>query len=40
MACLEEIAYFMGYIDAKQILKLAGPLKKNGYGQYLLKLVK
>ena len=40
VACLEEIAYFMGYIDAKQILKLAGPLKKNGYGQYLLKLVK
>ena len=40
VACLEEIAYYMGYIDAKQILKLAGPLKKNGYGQYLLKLVK
>ena len=40
VACLEEIAYFMGYIDAKQILKLAGPLKKNGYGQYLLKLLK
>ncbi len=40
VACLEEIAYFMGYIDAKQILKLAGPLIKNGYGQYLLKLVK
>ena len=40
VACLEEIAYYMGYIDAKQILKLAEPLKKNGYGQYLLKLVK
>ena len=40
VACLEEIAYFMGYIDAKQILKLAEPLKKNGYGQYLLKLLK
>ena len=40
VACLEEIAYYMGYIDAKQILKLAEPLKKNGYGQYLLKLIK
>ncbi len=40
VACLEEIAYHMGYIDAKQILKLAEPLKKNGYGQYLLNLVK
>ncbi len=40
VACLEEIAYYMGYIDAEQILKLAEPLKKNGYGQYLLNLVK
>ena len=40
VACIEEIAYLMGFIDAKQIVKLAEPLKKNGYGQYLLNLVK
>lgn len=40
VACLEEIAYYMKYIDANQVKKLAEPLKKNGYGQYLLNLVK
>ena len=40
VACLEEIAYRMKYIDKEQLQKLAEPLKKNGYGQYLLKLVK
>jgi glucose-1-phosphate thymidylyltransferase len=40
VACLEEIAYNMGYITAEQVLKLAEPLKKNGYGQYLLQLIK
>ena len=40
VACLEEIAYLMKYIDRDQLKKLAEPLKKNGYGQYLLKLVK
>jgi len=40
VACLEEIAYFMGYITSDQVKKLAEPLKKNGYGQYLLKLIK
>jgi len=40
VACLEEIAYYMKYIDADQVKKLAEPLKKNGYGQYLLKLIK
>ncbi|WP_049176488.1 glucose-1-phosphate thymidylyltransferase RfbA [Lacticaseibacillus paracasei] len=40
VACLEEIAYRMGYIDLKQLEKLAQPLKKNDYGQYLLRLVK
>lgn len=38
VACLEEIAYYMKYIDANQLRKLAEPLKKSGYGQYLLKL--
>ena len=40
VACLEEISYKMGYISSKQLLKLAEPLKKNGYGQYLLSLAK
>jgi glucose-1-phosphate thymidylyltransferase len=40
VACLEEIAYRMNYIDANQVKKLAEPLQKNGYGQYLLSLVK
>ena len=38
VACLEEIAYGMKYIDKAQLIKLANPLKKNGYGQYLLKI--
>ena len=38
VACLEEIAYNMEYINKTQLNKLAEPLKKNGYGQYLLKL--
>ena len=40
VACIEEIAYNMKYIDKVQLNKLAKPLKKNGYGQYLLKLAK
>jgi glucose-1-phosphate thymidylyltransferase len=40
VACLEEIAYRMKYIDKNQLKKLAEPLMKNGYGQYLLKLAK
>ena len=40
VACLEEIAYRMNYISLNQLKKLAEPLKKNGYGQYLLKLAK
>ena len=40
VACLEEIAYHMKYIDKAQLKKLAELLKKNGYGQYLLKLAK
>ncbi|MDN0084269.1 glucose-1-phosphate thymidylyltransferase RfbA [Crenobacter sp. SG2305] len=40
VACLEEIAYRLGYIDAEALAKLADPLKKNGYGQYLLNVLK
>ncbi|WP_439818030.1 glucose-1-phosphate thymidylyltransferase RfbA [Weissella paramesenteroides] len=39
VASLEEIAYRMGYIDVKQLEILAQPLKKNDYGQYLLRIV-
>jgi len=39
ISCPEEIAYRMGYIDAEQVEKLAEPLKKNGYGQYLLRII-
>ncbi len=39
VACLEEIALYMGYIDKNQVKKLAEPLKKSNYGQYLLNLV-
>jgi len=39
IACLEEIAYRMGYIDAEQLQKLASPMMKNGYGRYLLDLL-
>jgi glucose-1-phosphate thymidylyltransferase len=38
IACPEEIAYRMGYINAEQLTKLAEPLKKNAYGQYLLQV--
>ena len=40
VACIEEIAYRMNYINAEQVKKLAKPLRKNGYGQYLSNLVK
>ena len=40
ISCPEEIAYRMGFISAEQVVKLAEPLKKNGYGQYLLNLVR
>lgn len=40
IACPEEIAYRMGYITVDQVAKLAEPLKKNGYGKYLISLVK
>ena len=40
IACPEEIAFRMGYIDAAQLERLAAPLAKNGYGQYLLGLLR
>ncbi len=37
VACIEEIAFEMGYIDKEKLIELAQPLKKNQYGQYLLR---
>jgi glucose-1-phosphate thymidylyltransferase len=39
IACVEEVAYRMGYINAMQLEQLAQPLLKNGYGEYLLNLL-
>jgi len=39
VACVEEVAYRMGYIDSNQLQKLAEPLCKNGYGEYLLQII-
>lgn len=39
IACLEEIAFRMGYISKEQVLELAQPLLRNQYGQYLLKVL-
>jgi glucose-1-phosphate thymidylyltransferase len=40
ISCIEEIAYAMGFINADQLCKIAEPLRKSGYGEYLLKLLK
>jgi len=40
IGCIEEVAYNMGYIDDQQLLSLAEPLAKSGYGLYLMELVK
>jgi glucose-1-phosphate thymidylyltransferase len=40
IACLEEIVWRNGFIDSEQLSQLAQPLAKNGYGQYLLGLLK
>ncbi|PBQ22480.1 glucose-1-phosphate thymidylyltransferase [Levilactobacillus brevis] len=40
VACLEEVAYRMGYISKEKVFELAQPLKKNDYGQYLLRLIR
>jgi glucose-1-phosphate thymidylyltransferase len=39
VACIEEIAYALGYIKAADVRRLAEPMKKNEYGQYLLRLL-
>jgi glucose-1-phosphate thymidylyltransferase len=39
VACPEEIAFRMGYIDAEHVRRLAEPMRNNAYGQYLLGLV-
>jgi glucose-1-phosphate thymidylyltransferase len=39
IACVEEVAYRMGYIDSEQVARLAAPLEKSGYGQYLMQLI-
>jgi glucose-1-phosphate thymidylyltransferase len=38
IACVEEIAFRMGYIDAEQVLRIAQPLKNSGYGEYLIRI--
>jgi len=40
IACLEEVAYRMGYVSDAQMRKLAEPMLKNGYGQYLMRVLK
>ena len=39
IACIEEIAWHMGYIDKEQVMRLAEPYLKNEYGQYLMDIV-
>ncbi len=40
IGCIEEVAYRMGFIDSEQLLKIAAPLEKSGYGMYLKNLIK
>ena len=40
IGAIEEVAYRMGYINKEQLIKIAEPLKKSGYGEYLMKIVK
>jgi glucose-1-phosphate thymidylyltransferase len=40
IGCIEEAAYVMGYINDQKLLEIAEPLRKSGYGEYLINLVK
>jgi glucose-1-phosphate thymidylyltransferase len=40
VACVEEIAWRQGFIDTEQLVTLAKPLEKSGYGEYLLRMIK
>lgn len=40
IGCIEEVAYRMGYINAEQLQRVADPLRKSGYGEYLLNVLK
>ena len=39
IGCIEEAAYKMGFINSSQLLSIAEPLRKSGYGDYLIKLI-
>jgi glucose-1-phosphate thymidylyltransferase len=39
IGCIEEVAYREGFIDAEQLRRLAEPLRKSGYGDYLLSVI-
>jgi len=38
IGAIEEVAYRMGYIDKQQLIRIAEPLRKSGYGEYLVKI--
>jgi glucose-1-phosphate thymidylyltransferase len=40
IACIEEIAYRKGFINREQLIEMAQPLLKSGYGEYLMRVVK
>jgi len=40
ISCIEEIAYRKGFITKEQLRKVAEPIRKSGYGEYLLKIIK
>jgi glucose-1-phosphate thymidylyltransferase len=40
IACIEEIAFRMGYIDAEQVVRIASPMKNSGYGSYLMQIAR
>jgi len=39
ICCVEEIAYRMGYIGAEDVARIAAPMRKNSYGEYLLRML-